>query len=62
MADTTRVLIVDDHPLVRRGTREILDADPRIDVIGEAADGEETLPDPGHTTGWLPTPDDALGS
>ena len=34
-----RVLLVDDQALVRAGFRMILDAEPEIDVIGEAADG-----------------------
>ena len=33
------VLIVDDHPIVRDGLRGMLAADPRFEVIGEAADG-----------------------
>lgn len=36
-----RVLVVDDHTLVRRGTREILERRAEIQVVGEAADGEE---------------------
>lgn len=38
-----RVLIVDDQALVRAGFRMILDADPDIDVVGEAGDGAEGL-------------------
>jgi DNA-binding NarL/FixJ family response regulator len=34
-----RVLLVDDEPLVRQGLRTILESDPRIVVVGEAADG-----------------------
>ncbi|NND49848.1 MAG: response regulator [Rhizobiales bacterium] len=36
-----RVLLVDDHALVRTGIRKILDAVPDIEVVGEAASGEE---------------------
>jgi DNA-binding NarL/FixJ family response regulator len=36
---TVRVLIVDDSELVRAGFRMALDADPAIEVVGEAADG-----------------------
>jgi DNA-binding NarL/FixJ family response regulator len=38
-----RVLVVDDEPLVRHGLRSILDSDPGIDVVGEAADGAEAV-------------------
>lgn len=41
--DRVRVLVVDDHPLVRQGTRDILERDPGIAVVGEAATGEEAL-------------------
>ncbi|HEX5542541.1 MAG TPA: response regulator transcription factor [Micromonospora sp.] len=42
-ADPIRVLIVDDHPIVRRGLRAALDADPRITVVAEAATGEDAI-------------------
>ena len=38
-----RVLLVDDQRLVRTGLRMILDAEPGIEVVGEAADGLEAL-------------------
>jgi DNA-binding NarL/FixJ family response regulator/class 3 adenylate cyclase len=38
-----RVLIVDDQALVRAGFRMILEAEPDIDVVGEAADGSEAV-------------------
>lgn len=41
--DRVRVLVVDDHPLVRQGTRDILERDPGIAVVGEAATGEEAV-------------------
>jgi DNA-binding NarL/FixJ family response regulator len=34
----TRVLIVDDHPVMRRGLREALAAEPELEICGEAAD------------------------
>lgn len=41
--DRIAVLLVDDHTLVRRGFRRLLEDDPDIDVIGEAGDGEEAV-------------------
>jgi DNA-binding NarL/FixJ family response regulator len=43
MVGRTRVVIADDHALVRDGTREFLDREDDIDVIGEAADGEAAV-------------------
>jgi DNA-binding NarL/FixJ family response regulator len=40
---TTRVLIADDHAIVREGLRRILAADPAIVVTGEARDGHEVI-------------------
>jgi DNA-binding NarL/FixJ family response regulator len=40
---TIRVVIADDQQLVRDGLRMILDAQPDIDVVGEAADGVEAV-------------------
>ncbi|UBV43345.1 response regulator transcription factor [Deinococcus taeanensis] len=40
---SVRVLLVDDHAVVRQGLRLFLGLDPLIDVIGEAANGEEAL-------------------
>ena len=37
------VLLVDDHSLVRRGFRRMLEDEPDINVVGEAADGEEAV-------------------
>ena len=42
-ADTLRVLIVDDHALFRRGIQMVLEQEPDIEVVGEAADGHEAL-------------------
>lgn len=38
-----RVLVVDDHAIVREGTRRLLEQQPDIVVVGEAGDGEEAL-------------------
>ncbi|MGW7104264.1 response regulator [Streptomyces sp. NPDC054838] len=44
MADTPiRVLLVDDHQVVRRGLRTFLEVQEDIEVVGEAADGEEGI-------------------
>jgi DNA-binding NarL/FixJ family response regulator len=37
------VLLVDDHHLVRRGFRRMLEDDPDIEVVGEASDGEAAV-------------------
>ncbi len=42
-SQTIRVLLVDDHAMVRQGLRTILDSYPDIEVVGEAADGEEAV-------------------
>ena len=38
-----RVLIVDDHAVVREGLRAFLELQDGIEVVGEAGDGEEAL-------------------
>jgi DNA-binding NarL/FixJ family response regulator len=38
-----RLLIVDDHPVVRDGLRGILEASPEFEVVGEASDGAEAV-------------------
>jgi len=38
-----RVLIVDDHPIVRQGLRTFLSSRPGLVVVGEASDGEEAV-------------------
>jgi DNA-binding NarL/FixJ family response regulator len=41
MKAETTILIVDDHPLLRRGVRNVIAENPRFHVVAEAADGEE---------------------
>ena len=43
MGPPTRILLADDHALVRRGLRMILDAEPDLTVVAEAADGTEAV-------------------
>ena len=40
---TTRILLADDHALVRRGLRLILDGEPDLRVVAEAGDGAEAV-------------------
>ncbi len=41
--DTIKVLLVDDHAIVREGMCALLDLSPEVDVVGEARDGREAL-------------------
>lgn len=43
MMHKLRVLLADDHALMRAGTREILEREDDLEVVGEAADGEQTI-------------------
>jgi len=43
MGAVVRVLIVDDHPVVRSGIRGMLEPDPGIDIVGEASNGAEAV-------------------
>jgi DNA-binding NarL/FixJ family response regulator len=38
-----RLLIVDDHPLFRRGLRQVIEENPRFHIVGEASDGEAAM-------------------
>jgi DNA-binding NarL/FixJ family response regulator len=39
----TRILVADDHEIVRRGVKMVMDREPDLDVIAEAADGAEAV-------------------
>lgn len=43
MSDEIKVLIVDDHPLFRQGLSDLLGTNPRMTVVGQAADGEVAI-------------------
>ena len=43
MAKKITVLLVDDHSLVRRGFRRMLEDESDMEVVGEAGDGEESI-------------------
>ena len=43
MNDSIRILLADDHALVRRGLKLILDAEPDLSVVAEASDGAEAV-------------------
>jgi two-component system response regulator NreC len=43
VSEKIRVLIADDHTIVRAGVRLLLDAEPDIEVVGEAVNGNEAM-------------------
>lgn len=43
MSNLIRILITDDHVVVRRGTQALLATEPEIEVVGEAKNGEEAV-------------------
>src|SRR5205823_1666779 len=38
-----KVVIVDDHPIVRQGLQQLIDGEPDLEVCGEAEDGSQAL-------------------
>lgn len=43
MSTRIKVIIVDDHPLFRQGLRQVIEADSRFHLVGEAGDGDSGL-------------------
>lgn len=43
MSKPTRILIADDHPIFRRGLRDVVKEDDSVQLLGEAGDGAEAL-------------------
>jgi DNA-binding NarL/FixJ family response regulator len=43
MNEQVKILIADDHALVRKGLRQVIESDSRFKIIGEAANGKEAL-------------------
>jgi two-component system nitrate/nitrite response regulator NarL len=40
---TARILLVDDHPMMRRGLRDLLELESDLEVVGEAGNGEDAI-------------------
>ena len=43
MSDNIRILIADDHTVVREGLRALIETEPGMELVGEATDGEEAV-------------------
>ena len=43
MPEELKILIVDDHPIVRKGLRQVIEEEPDLKVIAEAGDGNAGL-------------------
>lgn len=43
MTNETRIVIADDHPVLRQGLRQLIESDAQFKVVAEAADGEAAL-------------------
>ena len=45
----TRILVVDDHTIVRKGISMFLDTEPSVQIVGEAGDGQDAI----QKASWL---------
>lgn len=43
MSEPTSILIIDDHPMLRRGVAQLLELDDELQLVGEASSGEEGI-------------------
>src|SRR5215510_5197033 len=43
MAEEITVLIADDHPIVRKGLRQVIESEPQLKIVDEAGDGQSAL-------------------
>jgi two-component system, NarL family, response regulator LiaR len=43
MEETIKILIADDHPLMRQGLRVIIEAQPDLELVGESSNGEQAV-------------------
>ena len=43
LSDAVRIVIADDHPIFRKGLKNLLDAEPGFQVVGEAENGDEAV-------------------
>lgn len=43
MSDKTKILIIDDHPLMRRGIKQLISLDQDLEVVGDAGSGNEGI-------------------
>lgn len=43
MNEKVKIVIADDHPIVRQGLRQMIEADRNLTIVGEASDGETAL-------------------
>lgn len=43
MSDSIRLVVADDHPIIRKGLRDIIEEEPDLKVVAEAGDGQACL-------------------